>query len=182
MFTPHNMSHVTCQMSCVTCHVSRVTCHVSHVMCHMSLFFFFFFWAKWSAYSSKSSKYHKSQTRTARELKFWENVHPPQHVACHMTGVTCHMSLVACHVSHVTCHKFFSFYGQSGEVYQWRVCYQWGLPHLVSIQMLVPQAYSANNYPIIEPLQIFLLDLFDILKSGDWQMCGKALGVSWWSE
>ena len=31
MFTPHNMSHVTCHVSCVTCHVSHVTCHVSHV-------------------------------------------------------------------------------------------------------------------------------------------------------
>ena len=37
MFTPHNMSHVTCHVSRVTCHVSRVTCQVSHVT-----FFFFF--------------------------------------------------------------------------------------------------------------------------------------------
>ena len=29
MFTPQNMSHVTC-------HVSHVTCHMSHVMCQMS--------------------------------------------------------------------------------------------------------------------------------------------------
>ena len=28
MFTPHNLSHVTCRMSRVTCHV---TCHISHV-------------------------------------------------------------------------------------------------------------------------------------------------------
>ena len=40
MFTPPNMSHVTC-------HVSRVTCHMSSVTCHMSkknyiLIFFFF--------------------------------------------------------------------------------------------------------------------------------------------
>ena len=33
MFTPPNVS-------CVTCHMSRVTCHVSRVTCHMSLFFF----------------------------------------------------------------------------------------------------------------------------------------------
>ena len=46
MFTPHNMSHVTCHMShvtchvsCVTCHMSHVTCHISHVMCHMPNFF-----------------------------------------------------------------------------------------------------------------------------------------------
>ena len=40
MFSPPNMS-------CVTCHVSHVTCHVSHVTCHMSLFFFFLFRTKW---------------------------------------------------------------------------------------------------------------------------------------
>ena len=34
MFTPPNMSRVTC-------HVSHVACHVSH------FFFFFFFWTKW---------------------------------------------------------------------------------------------------------------------------------------
>ena len=32
------------------------------------------------------------------------------------------------HVSRVTCHMFF---GQSGEAYWWRVCYQRGLPRLV---------------------------------------------------
>ena len=36
MFTPPNVSHVTCHMSRVTCHVSRVTCHLSHYN-----FFFF---------------------------------------------------------------------------------------------------------------------------------------------
>ena len=40
----------------------------------------------------------------ARELKLWENVHPPQHVTCHVSCVTCHMSRVTCHVSHVMCH------------------------------------------------------------------------------
>ena len=38
MFTPHNVSHVTCHMSRVTCHVSHVTCQVSHF-----IFIFFFF-------------------------------------------------------------------------------------------------------------------------------------------
>ena len=41
MFTPQNMSHVTC-------HVSRVTCHVSHVTCHILLFLFFFRTKWWS--------------------------------------------------------------------------------------------------------------------------------------
>ena len=73
----------------------------------------------------------------------WENVHPPKRVTCHMSCVTCHVSHVMCHVSRVTCHMshvtiffLFSFsflFGQSGEVYQWRVCYQRGLPRLVCI-------------------------------------------------
>ena len=50
-----------------------------------------------SAFSSRSSWYHKSQTVRARELKFWENVHPPN-----MSRVTCHVSRrVTYHVSHV---------------------------------------------------------------------------------
>ena len=88
--------------------------------------------SQWS-FSSESSKYHKSQTVRARELTFGENVHPPQHVTCHVSRVTCqvsritcHVSCVTCHVSHVTCHV-----SQSGEAYRWRDCYQRGLPRLV---------------------------------------------------
>ena len=45
MFTPHNMSHVTCG-------VSRVTCHMSHNTCHMSLvkYVFFFLFLSGEAY------------------------------------------------------------------------------------------------------------------------------------
>ena len=49
----------------------------------------------------------------------------------------CHMSHVMCHMSQVTCHHliyFFFFFGQRGEVSQWRVCYQPGLPCLVSTE------------------------------------------------
>ena len=34
MFTPHHLSHVTCDMSHVLCNVSHVTCPVSHVRCY----------------------------------------------------------------------------------------------------------------------------------------------------
>ena len=51
----------------------------------------------------------KKQTVRARELKFWENVHPPQRVMCHVSCVMCHVSHVTCHVSHVTCHYFFYY-------------------------------------------------------------------------
>ena len=77
------------------------------------------------------------QTVRASELKFWEKVPLPppvkyqvSHVMCHMTHVTCHLSPVTCHMSHV----FFSFifFGKSSEASQGRVCYQRGLPRLVS--------------------------------------------------
>ena len=51
-----------------------------------------------------------------------------------MSHVTCHVSHVTCHVSHVICHFFFFlFFGQSGQAYWWKVCYQQGLPRLVYI-------------------------------------------------
>ena len=50
-------------------------------------------------------------------------------VTCHVSRVICHMSRVTCHVSHVV--FFLVFFGQSGEAYWWRVCYQRGLPRLV---------------------------------------------------
>ena len=62
-------------------------------------------------------------------------------VMCHVSRVTCHVSRVTCHVSHVTCHmscvtkKVFFFVeknGKSGEASRSRVCYQRGLPRLVS--------------------------------------------------
>ena len=42
-----------------------------------------------------------------------------------------------CHMSRVTCHmSFFSFFGLIGEAYRWRVCYQQGLPRLVSSSLV----------------------------------------------
>ena len=65
---------------------------------------------------------------------------PPKPVMCHVSRVKCHMSHITCHVSHVTCHffLFLFFSGQSGEAYWWRVCYQRGLPRLVSIFVSAP--------------------------------------------
>ena len=55
--------------------------------------------------------------------------HQTCHVSCvtfHMSHVMCHMSHVMCHMSHVTFFLFiyFFFFGQSGEAYRRRVCYQ----------------------------------------------------------
>ena len=67
-----------------------------------------------------------SGTPGVRELKFWENVHHPQHVTGHVSCVSCHISRVT---SHMSC-----FFLQIGEAYWWRVCYQPGLPRLVLTQ------------------------------------------------
>ena len=40
----------------------------------------------------------------ASDLKYWENIHLPQHVTCHVSCVTCHVSCVTCHASCVACH------------------------------------------------------------------------------
>ena len=58
-------------------------------------------------------------------------------VRCHLSGVTFHMSPVRCHPSPVMCQVsqvFFCslFFGQGCEASRWRVCYQRGLPRLVS--------------------------------------------------
>ena len=54
-------------------------------------------------------KYH-SQTVRARELTFWEKVHLPPPVTCHVSHVMCYMSRITCHMSHVTfLYIFFLF-------------------------------------------------------------------------
>ena len=55
-------------------------------------------------FSSQSSKQCLFQTVSARELKFWDNVHPPPCVTCHMSRVPCHVSRVTCNVSRVMWH------------------------------------------------------------------------------
>ena len=56
-------------------------------------------------------------------------VHYVSYVMCHVSCVTCHVSRVMCHMSHI--FFFSSLIGQRGAANWWRVCYQWGLPHLV---------------------------------------------------
>ena len=51
-----------------------------------------------------SSEHLHCQTVRARELKFWEKVHLPPSVMCHVSCVMCHVSSVICHPSSVTCH------------------------------------------------------------------------------
>ena len=90
-----------------------------------------------------SSNHHNFQTVRARDLKFWHNVHHPlcvQCVMCHVSRVTCHVSRVTYLVSHVWGHmsqkKIYFLYSVGAS--WWRVCYQRGLPRLVS-QCWLPQ-------------------------------------------
>ena len=53
---------------------------------------------------------------------------PISHVRCHISLVTRHVSHLRCHMSHIFSSYFLL---ESGGVSVWRVCYQWGLPHLV---------------------------------------------------
>ena len=62
-----------------------------------------------SSFVKISSKPCLSQTISARELKFWENVEPSPCVTCHMSPVMGHKSPVTCHWTS-----------------QWGVCYQRG--------------------------------------------------------
>ena len=65
-------------------------------------------------------------TIRARKLKFWDNVHYPLCVTCHMSCVMCHMTCVTFHMSHVICNIKKKCWAS-----RWRVCYQRGLARLV---------------------------------------------------
>ena len=86
--------------------------------------------SRWS-FCSESSRHCLSKNVRVRELKFWENDHPPPCVTCHVSHVTCHIFIY---------FLFFIFGGKSGGASWWSVCYQRGLRRLVFIQgpFLVP--------------------------------------------
>ena len=71
-----------------------------------------------------------SQNINAKELKFWESIHPPLRVKCHVSHVTCHLIHFI-----LWCLYFFPFFffflGQRDGVSWWRVCYQQGLLFLI---------------------------------------------------
>ena len=82
---------------------------------------------------------------------------------------TCHMSRVTCHMSHFFISIFsLLFFGQSGEAYRWRVCYQRGLPRLV---LMVTEHHWAGvkigrnkKLGLVEPIE----PAFD--TSADWKI------------
>ena len=61
----------------------------------------------------------------ANRKRFWDNVYPQPRVTCLVSGIRSH-------VSRVIFYLILSFFfWQNGGTNQWRVCYEWGLPHLV---------------------------------------------------
>ena len=63
-------------------------------------------------------------------------------VRCHMSCVRCHMLYVTFQMSHIKCPILM---GQSGEASQGRVCYQLGLPRLVSYRLKTVKCTFCNG-------------------------------------
>ena len=132
----HHPLYVTLLMSHVTFHVSHVIFHVSHVTSHV----------RW---------HHDYKTVIARILQFWESVHHPLCVTCHMTHIMCHMSPVTHHMVHVTCHIYF-FGGEGGRAKigtssGWRVSHPLGTPHLVLMRTTI--VVYCNSIDSVENLK-----------------------------
>ena len=80
-----------------------------------------------------SSKHSQSQTGRAKELKFWENVHPKLCVLCHVSFVMCLMSHVTCRMSlGDKCFFFLIFFTQNNQC-----CLYPHLPIIVEWRLLV---------------------------------------------
>ena len=99
----------------------------------------FIHWVTESSFFSKTSKYHKSQTVRARDMNFWDNVHHPLFVMCHMSCVAYH------------------FFLQSGWTSSWRVCYRWGLPRLVCSLTVSKSPLISKDHELSEQLQLLRL-------------------------
>ena len=86
------------------CHVTHVMCHVKNVRCQVP-----------GVICQVSHVTCNSQTVRARELKFWEKFHLLPHVTCQVSHVKCNLKS-----------------GKNDDASRCRVCYQQGLPRLVS--------------------------------------------------
>ena len=79
--------------------------------------------------------------------------HHVSRVTCHVSHVMYHLSPVTCRMSRVRCHPFYFFTLKKikiGGASRWRVCYQRGLPCLVSdILPLTRTRLSSGKVAII---------------------------------
>ena len=97
-----------------------------------------------SWFAKISSRQCPSQTERAGELKFWENVHPPPCVTCHISHVRCHMSE-------------FIFHNCGAS--RCRVCYQRNLTNLVFIQLWSILGYLKYTY-MSKHIKVFAFDQY----------------------
>ena len=68
-----------------------------------------------------SFEHCQSQIRRARELKFWENVHPTIYVMCHVSCVTCHKNFLFIFFEKNT--KIILSFKKNLRASRWIVCY-----------------------------------------------------------
>ena len=115
---------------------------------------------------SKCSPYHTKPYHTI-----------PPCVMCPVSHVRCHISLVTCHVSHLRCHMSHifssSFSFRKWWSSWWRVCYQWGLPHIVFRiflikNMLIPKIYL---------FQLVVVRFWSLKKANWWELNFREIGI-----
>ena len=97
-----------------------------------------------------SSKHCQSQTGRARELTFWENVHPKLCVMCHVSHVTCHLSPVKIYKKGQN-----SFFGPGGM----KSGIRWDWSHLTSDVIRCPTLPTPPGFFWHAPLRIPKLNI-----------------------
>ena len=99
-------------LECTVLHCTALYCAALHCRCSQgcSTNTFVIDWLPEWPFSPKLSKHLYSQTVRARELIFWENVHPPPCVTYRASRVRFQVSGARCPVSCVTCNYYFLLY------------------------------------------------------------------------
>ena len=93
-------------------------------------------------------------------------------ITCQMSHFTCHLSRITSQVSHIT-HFFFFFSFRKWWSSWWRVCYHWGLPHLVLRlviikNLLIPQIYL---------FQLVVVRFWSLKKANSWEFNFREIGL-----
>ena len=86
-------------------------------------------------------------TIKAMNLQFWDNVHHPLCVMCHMSGVTFYVLNVTCHKAGVTCHMLCVTWHHYSQTVRDRDLKCWGNIHhplCVTCRMLCVLCHMSN--------------------------------------
>ena len=130
------------------------------------------------------SKHSQSQAGRARELEFWENVHPTQRVMCHMSRVTCHLSHITCHMSDVNKKNIF-FYTKKNikkKIFQknWARWLSWSVEGLLSTGP-TPSSYHYILYTLTNAQWITVDNnkkcrIYDLINDKTWSWRNNEYG------